>query len=168
MFGIVECLVLLIIDCIYACDGFIYLELEHDCIEPLLLSRSFKASFFVLLMKFLCRSSNNRLRLVFSRYFCSNERWADIDGFSMYQVSNWGNVRNIKHNKPMLINIERYKTLKMRPQVKLKSETGKYIALGISRLVLSTLNLTLNLTLYTQFILIRMHTIINFQICNGA
>ena len=91
----------------------------------------------------LLRYDNNGLRWINSRYSCSitNEKWADIDGFSMYQVSSLGNVRNVKRNNKMLkINIERYKKLNSPVIVYLVSDAGKKKGWLLNRLVLQSFN----------------------------
>eukprot|EP01083_Nonionella_stella_P071963 193695_1 len=71
--------------------------------------------------------------------FSSNlERWKGIYGFSRYEVSSCGNVRNCKFNKLLTINTERAKLLNIRPYVRIKSDaTGKWTYFAISRLVLT-------------------------------
>eukprot|EP01084_Bolivina_argentea_P174243 301831_1 len=67
-----------------------------------------------------------------------SEKWAKIDGFSLYQVSSLGNVKNIKLKKVRNINVERYRKLKSAPQCRLKSDNGELKSFSISRLVLNS------------------------------
>eukprot|EP01083_Nonionella_stella_P032005 87604_1 len=64
------------------------------------------------------------------------ERWTCIDGFSGFEASTFGNIRNIKHAKLRTINNRRFKSINARPTVNIKSDTGKWITFGVNRLVL--------------------------------
>eukprot|EP01084_Bolivina_argentea_P018040 33633_1 len=80
-----------------------------------------------------------------NRFFTTiSEQWAKIDGFSWYQVSSLGNVKNIKLNKLRNINVERYRKLNDTPRCILKSDNGDMKSCSINRLVLSSFKPTLN------------------------
>eukprot|EP01083_Nonionella_stella_P022655 62651_1 len=65
------------------------------------------------------------------------ETWKVIDGFSLYEISSYGNVRNLKRGKLLSINNDRFKRLNAQSRISIKSDSGKYVSLGVGRLVLS-------------------------------
>eukprot|EP01083_Nonionella_stella_P101500 287783_1 len=77
-----------------------------------------------------------------SQHFCNvskdMERWKVINGFSNYQVSSLGNVKNIKRNKLLKIGNARFQMLNAVPTVNLTSDEGKRKRHTVGRLVLNT------------------------------
>eukprot|EP01083_Nonionella_stella_P139152 423885_1 len=85
------------------------------------------------------RVNLNRLGSLFSRrvrFSTHLERWKSIGGFSLYEASTWGNVRNNKREKLLTINIERFKSINASPTARIKSDTGKWSSLLVNRLIL--------------------------------
>lgn len=64
------------------------------------------------------------------------EIWKDVNGYSNYQVSNLGNVRNKKWRKNLKINYDRFNRTGKIPQVILVNGNGRK-AFHVARLVLS-------------------------------
>eukprot|EP01083_Nonionella_stella_P076081 207130_1 len=81
-------------------------------------------------------------------HFCNQsnalDKWTDINGFSRYQVSSCGNVRNRKTGKLLTINYERFKKQKLAAQITLKSDVGHNKGVLVSRLVLNCFDHTMN------------------------
>eukprot|EP01084_Bolivina_argentea_P289644 497406_1 len=70
---------------------------------------------------------------------CSNqiEEWTDIPGFSKYEVSSFGNVKNKRFNKLLKTGYPNMKRYDRHSKVILSNGNGKYISLLVSRAVLS-------------------------------
>eukprot|EP01084_Bolivina_argentea_P120003 212744_1 len=72
----------------------------------------------------LFKSSNcYSLYTVQYRLFCAIEEWKEIPGFPNYHASTLGNIKNVKSNKILCINYDKFLTSGVRPRVTL-SEKG--------------------------------------------
>eukprot|EP01084_Bolivina_argentea_P289643 497403_1 len=73
---------------------------------------------------------------------CSNqiEEWTDIPGFSKYEVSSFGNVKNKKSNKLLKTNYPNMRRYNKHSKIFVPNDNGKYSTLLLSRTVLSAFN----------------------------
>ena len=73
------------------------------------------------------------------RTFCSIEQWKEVPGYPNYHVSTLGKIKNIKRNKELFINYERFAFQNKRPKITLCSN-GQTKFFSISRIILMTFN----------------------------
>eukprot|EP01084_Bolivina_argentea_P236856 398207_1 len=71
------------------------------------------------------------------RLFCTTEEWKQIPGFPNYHASTLGNIKNVKFNRMLFINYDRFRTLGKRPQIRLSINGGSKLKL-VGRTILST------------------------------
>eukprot|EP01084_Bolivina_argentea_P293016 503900_1 len=64
------------------------------------------------------------------------EQWKDINGFSNYQVSDLGNIKNKKLNRKFRINIETFKKRNKAVQITLTTDSKQTKTLYLNRLIL--------------------------------
>eukprot|EP01083_Nonionella_stella_P010545 30012_1 len=75
--------------------------------------------------------------ILLRRHFSDGlERWKCIDGYSQYEASTFGNVRNSKLGKIRNINYARFKSINASASVMIKSDSGEWNSFLVSRLLL--------------------------------
>eukprot|EP01084_Bolivina_argentea_P090568 163175_1 len=116
-------------------DGFI--NSKEPCISSISYGqRHMQMSLF---HSFCVLNRQNRLNSLFCKAFSTvSEIWTDINGFSQYQISSLGNVKNIKRNRLLTINNDRFKILNSTSFVMLVSDSGKKRRLIVGRVVLNS------------------------------